>query len=72
MYTLHKPVPKHIHQARPVIVHSIDELWQLDLVDLSKLAKENGGHKFLLSVIDVFSKYGWLIPLKSKHSDEIR
>ena len=42
-YTLHKPVYRTF-QTRPVIVYAIHELWQLDLVDLSKLARENDGH----------------------------
>ena len=69
-YALHKPVYQ-IFQTRPVIVYAIDELLQLDLVDLSKLARVNDGHKFILSIIDVLSKYGWLLPLKSKHGSKI-
>ena len=34
------------------------ELWQLDIVDLSTLVRENDGHKFIFSIIDVLSKYG--------------
>ena len=59
IYTLHKPVYQTF-QTRPVIVYAIDELWQLDLVDLSKLVRENDGRKFILSNIDMLSKYGWL------------
>ena len=71
-YTLHKPVYK-IFQTRPVIVYAIYELWQADPVDLPKVARENDGHnKFILSIIDVISKYGWLLPLKSKHRSEIK
>ena len=70
-YTLHKPVYQTF-QTRPVNVYAIDELWQLDLVDLSKLARENNGHKFILFIIDVLSKYSWLLPLKSKHGSEIK
>ena len=70
-YTLHKPVPK-TYRTRPVLVHSIDELWQMDLVDLSKLSKKNDGYKFILSVIDVLSKYAWLVPLKSKNGKELK
>ena len=70
-YTLHKLLYQTF-QTRPVIVYSIDELWQLDLVDLSKLDRENDGHKFILSITDVLSKYGWLLPLKSKYSNEIK
>ena len=70
-YALHKPVYQSF-QTRPVVVYAIDELRQLDLVDLSKLARENDCYKFILSVIDVLSKYGWLLPLKSKHEEEIK
>ena len=49
-YTLHHPVAKS-YETRPVLVYHIDEQWQADLVDLSKLAKYNGGYKFLLSNI---------------------
>ena len=70
-YALHKPVYQSF-QTRPVVVYAIDELLQLDLVDLSKLARENGGYKFILSAVDVLSKYGWLLPLKSKHGEEVK
>ena len=70
-YTLHKLIYQTF-QIRPVIVYAIAELWQLDLVDLLKLARENDGHKFILSIIDVLSKYGWFLPLKSKHGNEIK
>ena len=36
------------------------------MADLSALSKVNDGHTFLLLVIDTFSKYGYLIPLKNK------
>ena len=38
----------------------------MDLVDLQTLAKYNKGYKYLLTVIDVLSKYAWVEPLKSK------
>ena len=66
-YTLHKPVKVNISKStRPVVVFEIDEQWQADLVDMSKLSKKNKGYKFLLVCIDVLSKYAWLRPLKSK------
>ena len=69
-YTLHKPVrinPK----TRKVLVFEKDESWQIDLVDLTKLSKMNDGYKFLLVAIDVFSKYVWIEPMKSKSAVEV-
>ena len=54
------------------VVYGIDELWQMVLVDLSKLSKLNDGYKFLIAVIDVLSKFGWLIPLESKEGKYTR
>ena len=43
-----------------------NQQWQADLVDMSRLKKSNDGTTFLLTVIDVFSKRAWCIPLKNK------
>ena len=52
-YTLHKPVRIRFKRRR-VIVGERNHQWQADLVDLSKLKKDNDGYVFLLTVIDVF------------------
>ena len=62
---LHRPV-KRKFKKRQVFVHDIDEIWAADLADMSSFSKDNKGFKFLLLVIDIFSKYGWIIPLKNK------
>ena len=43
-----------------------DETWSADLIDKSSLSKHNNNYKFLLTVIDIFTKYAWAIPLKNK------
>ena len=70
-YTLHRPVRLKF-QTRRVIVYDIDEQWQMDLVDLSKLSKYNSGYKYLLVCIDVLSKFAWIEPLKTKTAGELK
>ena len=69
-YTLHKPVRKRFPTA-PTLVFGRNEQWQMDLVDLQKLSKWNKGYKYLLTVIDVFSKVAWAEPLKSKSTKDM-
>ena len=64
-YTLHKPV-RYKFQRRRTIVGGMDNQWQADLVDVSHLSKHNKGIKYLLTCIDVLSKYTWVVPLKNK------
>jgi transposase InsO family protein len=64
-YTLHKPVRKRFPR-NPYTVTNIDDVWEMDLADLSSLAKYNDKYKYLLNIIDVFSRYAWSVPLKDK------
>ncbi|XP_065672054.1 uncharacterized protein LOC136089888 [Hydra vulgaris] len=52
-------------QKRKVIVNGIDEIWAADLVDMKSFSKFNDGIEYLLMVIDTFSNYRWIVPLKS-------
>ena len=45
---------------------SKDNIWGVDLADMQLLSKYNKGFRFLLCVIDICSKYAWVIPLKDK------
>ena len=60
---LHKPIKRNFTKRR-VIANDVEEIWCYDLVDMQKLSKWNKAYKYLL--MDIFSKYGWIVPLKSK------
>ena len=67
---LHKPVTRKF-KKRTVYVNEIDRIWAADLVDMTSFRRFNNGVKYLLTVIDVFSKYGWIVPLKTKRGIEV-
>ena len=62
---LHKPIIRKFEKRK---VHAAfkDNIWGADLADMQLLSKYNKGIRFLLCVIDVFSKYAWVVPLKDK------
>src|SRR6267154_1536512 len=64
-YTLNKQ-SKTKFRRRRTISRGINELWQADLVDMSLLSSENDSYRYLLTCIDVFSKYARVEPLKNK------
>ena len=66
-YSLHKPARKTFIRNK-TITGAIDKQWQADLADMQTLAKSNSGYKYILTVIDIFSKFAWTIPVKSKSS----
>ena len=70
-YTLHKPArkrfPRNIYFA-----DGIDQTWQMDLVEVQQLAKSNRGYRYILTCIDVFSKFAWARPLKDKKGPTVR
>ena len=69
-YTKHHPIRRR-YQRNRVIVSGIDDTWQADLVDMQKWSRQNNGYKFLLTCIDVFSKFAWVVPLKSKTAKSV-
>ena len=68
---LHRPRRVHFPR-RPVIVHELDSIWSADLVDMQAYAKYNEEIRHLLTVIDLFSRYAWVIPLKRKTGASVR
>lgn len=67
-YTKHKDIRKKF-PTRRVVVNNIDQQYQVDLVEMIPYAKDNKGYKYILTCIDVFSKYLWAIPIKSKSAE---
>ena len=64
-YSLHKPRRRRF-PTLPVLVFNIDQQWVADLVEVQNISKYNKGMRYLLMVIDAFSKYAWVEPIKTK------
>lgn len=64
-YTLHKPIRRKFVR-RKTVVAGIDYQWQGDLADVSSLVKYNDKYRYLFCLIDVFSKFAWVVPIKDK------
>lgn len=54
-------------KRRHVVMKDIDDLWQADLVDMQSHSKNNSNNRYILAVIDTFSKYAWAYSLKEKN-----
>lgn len=67
---LHKPARRNFKRRR-VIIKGLDELWQADLVEMGVHSSQNKNYKFLLTVIDTFSKFAWAIPIKNKTGSSV-
>ena len=62
---LHKPIIRKF-KRRKVYSSFKDNVWGADLADMQLISKYNKGIRFLLCVIDLFSKYAWLFLWKTK------
>ena len=60
---LHKPIIRNL-KKRTVYSGFKDNIWGADLADMQLISKFNKGFRFLLRVIDIFSKYAWVVRLK--------
>ena len=67
---LHKPVIKKL-KKRKLYSSFKDNIWGVDLAGMQSLSKFNKGFKYLLCVINLFSKYAWVIPIKDKKGTNI-
>lgn len=69
-YSLNKPMRKRF-PTRPYKTFGVDDLWQMDLMEMIPFAKINKGNKYILTIIDLFSRFGRAIPLKSKSASDV-
>lgn len=67
---LHKQARKNF-KRRKVIIKGIDDLWQIDLVEMGAYSNVNNGYRYMLTVIDCFSKYAWARAIKTKTGVEV-
>ena len=55
------------------MIKSIDDTWSSDLLDMNDYGiKNNKGYRYILVVVDNFSKFGWTIHLKNKYAQSIK
>ena len=65
--------PKKNYDTNKTDVYYIDDIWSLDILDLKDYGPENNrGYRYVLVIIDNFSKYGWTVALKSKNALTIK
>jgi len=69
-YTLHRASRKR-YPTRKYIVHDLDEQWQSDLIEITHIADKNRSYRYLLTVIDIFSRYAWCRPLRNKKGETV-
>ena len=67
---LQKPISRNFNKRKvdyPLIVN----IWDADLADMPLKSKSNKWYRLLLRVIDIYSKYAWVIPLKDRNGIKI-
>lgn len=67
---LYKPVVKKFTKRR-IVTLGIDDMWAADLIVMSNYSDKNDGYKYMLNVVDSFSKYAWSEPLKKKDGQTV-
>ena len=65
--------PRKNYATNKTNVYYIDDIWSLDILDLKDYGpKNNRGYRYVLVIIDNFSKFGWMIALKNKNAQTIK
>ena len=70
---IYSKAPKNNYATNKTDVYYIDDIWSLDILDLNDYgSKNNRGYRYVLVIIDNFSKFGWTTPLKNKNAITIK
>ena len=69
-YTLHKPFKRKYARSK-YFVTDTDKLWQIDLADMTMISDVNDGYSYILTCVDVFSKYAWVEPVIRKTGNDV-
>ena len=65
--------PKKNYATNKTNVYHIDDIWSLDILDLKDYGpKNNKGYRYVLVIIDNFSKFGWTVPIKNKNAQTLK
>jgi hypothetical protein len=70
VHRIHK-TPKRHFKTESIIMGQIDEQWDGDLISMIPQSRQNRGYKYIALFVDIFSKYIWLEPLKTKQGKEV-
>ena len=65
-----KPKLKRFPRRR-VFSPNVDRIWTMDLMVVNRYSKQNKNYKYILIVLDVFSRFAWARPLKTKTGQEV-
>ena len=69
-YTMTRQVRRKFPRKQ-YVVEGLDSHWQSDLMDMISLSSYNDGVRYVLVIIDLFSRFVWAYTLKSKQANEV-
>ena len=70
---IYSKAPKNNYNTNKPDIYYIDDIWSLDILDLKDYGHENNrGYRYVLVIIDNFSKFRWTVPLKNKNAQKIK
>ena len=52
-----------------IVAFKINEIWQIDIYDVSRFETSNKKFKYMFAVVDVFTRFAYIIPMKNKDID---